>query len=249
MQTIKCVVVGDAAVGKTCAIKQFTANASPVEHIPTVSDDYSVDLTVDDKPIHLRLWDTAGVEDYDKLRLLSYSETDVFIIAYSVVQPSSFENVKDKWIPEIRQHCPKVPIIFVGMKIDLRDKKDTIQILRKQGLKPITYEMGFKLAKASGLAMFLECSALTRKGLKNVFGEAIRVVLHPTEKSESKSTFWKTNESTNESLTLVQEFLITTSVERAYQISEDIITKYPDLNDPEIQVCTRGFKEKIYHSF
>ena len=237
MQTIKCVVVGDAAVGKTCAIVHFTTNAFPVEYIPTVSDDYSADLTVDDRPIHLRLWDTAGVEDYDRLRPLSYSQTDVFIIAYSVVQPSSFENVKDKWIPEIRQHCPEVPIIFVGMKIDLRDKEDTIKRLKKQGLAPITYEMGFKLAKASGLVKFLECSALTSKGLKNVFGEAIRVALHPVEKSETKSTFWQSNESTKESLTLVQEFLITPSAKRAYQISAEIITKYPDLNDPEIQVC------------
>ena len=244
MQTIKCVVVGDAAVGKTCAIERFTTNAFPEEYIPTVDDDFSmVPHMVDGTPIHLKLWDTAGVEDYDRLRPLSYSQTDVFIIAYSVVQPSSFENVKDKWIPEIRQHCPEVPIIFVGMKIDLRDKKDAIKRLKKQGLAPITYEMGFKLAKASGLAKFLECSALTRKGLKNVFGEAIRVVLHPVEKSETKSTFWKSNESTKESLTLVQEFLITPLVKKAHQISEEIILKYPDLNDPEIQVCLRYFNQ------
>ena len=243
MQTIKCVVVGDAALGKTCAIVRFTTNAFPEEYIPTVNANFSADLTVDGRPIQLKLWDTAGVEDYDRLRPLSYSQTDVVIIAYSVVQPSSFENVKDKWIPEIRQHCPEVPIIFVGMKIDLRDKKDIVQRLKKQGLAPITYEMGFKLAKASGLTKFLECSALTRKGLKNVFGEAIRVVLYPVEKSETKSTFWKSNESTKESLTLVQEFLITTSVEKAHQISEEIILRYPDLNDPEIQVCSRYFNQ------
>ena len=60
------------------------------------------------------LFDTAGQEDYDRLRPLSYPQTDVFLVCLSVVSPSSFENVREKWVPEITHHCPKTPFLIVG---------------------------------------------------------------------------------------------------------------------------------------
>ena len=65
-------------------------------------------------PVSLGLWDTAGQEDYDRLRPLSYPQTDVFLICFSVVSPSSFENVTSKWCPEIKHHCADAPILLVG---------------------------------------------------------------------------------------------------------------------------------------
>lgn len=94
---------------------------------------------VDGKPINLGLWDTAGQEDYDRLRPLSYPQTDVFLICFSLVNPASFENVRAKWYPEVRHHCPSTPIILVGTKLDLRDDKTTIEKLRDKKLAPITY--------------------------------------------------------------------------------------------------------------
>jgi Ras-related C3 botulinum toxin substrate 1 len=83
-------------------------------------------MVVDGIQVSLGLWDTAGQEDYDRLRPLSYPQTDVFLICYSVASPSSFENVTSKWYPEIKHHCPDAPIILVGTKIDLREDRETL---------------------------------------------------------------------------------------------------------------------------
>eukprot|EP00069_Balaena_mysticetus_P017907 bmy_02239T0 len=182
---------------------------------------------VDGKPVNLGLWDTAGQEDYDRLRPLSYPQTDVFLICFSLVSPASFENVRAKtqwsphetrrakcgsrhkegalgshgllwarlrvklprgtdqslpspqWYPEVRHHCPHTPILLVGTKLDLRDDKDTIERLRDKKLAPITYPQGLAMAREIGSVKYLECSALTQRGLKTVFDEAIRAVLCP----------------------------------------------------------------------
>lgn len=166
-------------------------------------------MVVDGVQVSLGLWDTAGQEDYDRLRPLSYPQTDVFLICYSVASPSSFENVTSKWYPEIKHHCPDAPIILVGKststierenhdlttlahcllllvppprtgtKIDLREDRETISLLADQGLSALKREQGQKLANKIRAVKYMECSALTQRGLKQVFDEAVRAVLRP----------------------------------------------------------------------
>ncbi|KAL5015350.1 hypothetical protein ScPMuIL_009620 [Solemya velum] len=186
MQTIKCVVVGDGAVGKTCLLISYTTNKFPSEYVPTVFDNYAVTVMIGGEPYTLGLFDTAGQEDYDRLRPLSYPQTDVFLVCFSVVSPSSFENVKEKWVPEITHHCQKTPFLLVGTQVDLRDDATTIEKLAKNRQKPISFEQGEKLAKELKAVKYVECSALTQKGLKNVFDEAILAALEPPEPKKKK---------------------------------------------------------------
>ncbi|KHO00810.1 GTPase Cdc42 [Metarhizium album ARSEF 1941] len=177
--TIKCVVVGDGAVGKTCLLISYTTNKFPSEYVPTVFDNYAVTVMIGDEPYTLGLFDTAGQEDYDRLRPLSYPQTDVFLVCFSVTSPASFENVREKWFPEVHHHCPGVPCLIVGTQVDLRDDPSVREKLMKQKMTPVRREDGERMARDLHAVKYVECSALTQFKLKDVFDEAIVAALEP----------------------------------------------------------------------
>ena len=149
------------------------------EHWPRLSDVimsyiswlYPTICRIGDEPYTLGLFDTAGQEDYDRLRPLSYPQTDVFLVCFSVTSPASFENVREKWFPEVHHHCPGVPCLIVGTQTDLRDDPNVRDKLAKQRMSPVRKEVGEKMAKELGAVKYVECSALTQYKLKDVFDE------------------------------------------------------------------------------
>jgi|SRR3990172_2744130 len=186
MQTIKAVVVGDGAVGKTCLLISYTTSCFPGEYIPTVFDNYSANVLIDEKVYSLSLWDTAGQEDYDKLRPLSYPQTDVFLICFSITSRNSFNNVVEKWVPEVNHHCPFTPILLVGTKVDLRCDRKVIEQMSSVGMKMVSFEEGIDCARKIRASSYRECSALTQKGLKEMFDEAIITSLSKVEGKKKK---------------------------------------------------------------
>jgi len=164
-QDIKLMVVGDGSVGKTCLLISYTTNSFPGEYLPTVFDNYNANAIVEGNPVNLGLWDTAGSEEYDTLRPLSYPGTDVFIICFSLFSPDSYDNVSKKWWKEITEHAPDTPIILVGTKLDLRGKPEAIQSLKEAGQEPISLEKGEALSKKLVQRNILNVQLLHKKDL------------------------------------------------------------------------------------
>ncbi|KAG7216986.1 hypothetical protein INR49_001640, partial [Caranx melampygus] len=236
MQTIKCVVVGDGAVGKTCLLISYTTNKFPSEYVPTVFDNYAVTVMIGGEPYTLGLFDTAGQEDYDRLRPLSYPQTDVFLVCFSVVSPSSFENVKEKWVPEISHHCPRTPFLLVGTQVDLREDSNTVEKLAKNKQRPLYPESGEKLARELKAVKYVECSALTQRGLKNVFDEAILAALEPPETKTKRKC---RTEQHQENL---QEQRCTTSARPALNPGPQHTSSHPSGASREVPVQSQGYR-------
>lgn len=127
--------------------------------------------------VELALWDTAGQEDYDRLRPLSYPDTDVILMCFSIDSPDSLENIPEKWTPEVKHFCPNVPIILVGNKKDLRNDPNTIKELSKMKQEPVKPEEGRAMAEKINAFAYLECSAKSKEGVREVFETATRAAL------------------------------------------------------------------------
>ncbi|CAL1261534.1 unnamed protein product [Larinioides sclopetarius] len=200
-ETVKCVVVGDTAVGKTRLICARACNAFlslpqiMSTHIPTVwaIDQYRIHkevlrrswMIVDGVNVSLRLWDTFG--DHEKDRKFAYGRSDVVMLCFSISSPQSFKHCKTKWYSEIRQYCPEVPIVLVGCKNDLRhicrddrflelckERSPFFRLVQESDL--VTREQGRQLAKEIG-AYYYESSVLTHYGVDTVFENAVRLAL------------------------------------------------------------------------
>ncbi|KAI2659562.1 Rho-related BTB domain-containing protein 2 [Labeo rohita] len=209
VETIKCVVVGDNAVGKTRLICARACNATLTQyqllatHVPTVwaIDQYRVCQevlersrdVVDDVSVSLRLWDTFG--DHHKDRRFAYGRSDVVVLCFSIANPNSLFHVKTMWYPEIKHFCPRAPVILVGCQLDLRYADlEAVNRARRPLARPIKAneilppEKGREVAKELGVPYY-ETSVVAQFGVKDVFDNAIRAALI----SRRHLQFWKSH--------------------------------------------------------
>jgi len=173
----KLVIVGDAACGKTCLLVAFSKGTFPEVNVPTVFENYFADVDVEGNTVTLALWDTAGMEDYDRLRPLSYPDSHVVLICFTIDNPGSLDNVQEKWHSEVNRFCPNIPVLLVGCKKDLRNDPSTKEELNKISQWPVTQEEGELVAQKIGTKQYLECSARTGEGVHKVFRSATRFAL------------------------------------------------------------------------
>uniref|UniRef100_A0A0D6QRM6 Uncharacterized protein n=1 Tax=Araucaria cunninghamii TaxID=56994 RepID=A0A0D6QRM6_ARACU len=196
---IKCVTVGDGAVGKTCMLICYTSNKFPTDYIPTVFDNFSANVVTDGSTVNLGLWDTAGQEDYNRLRPLSYRGADVFVLAFSLVSRASYENISKKWVTELRHYAPGIPVVLVGTKLGCCPlfwlyschiheylREDKHYLADHPGSVPVTTAEGEELRKQIGASSYIECSSKTQQNIKAVFDAAIKVVIQPPKQKEKK---------------------------------------------------------------
>uniref|UniRef100_A0A182WC15 BTB domain-containing protein n=1 Tax=Anopheles minimus TaxID=112268 RepID=A0A182WC15_9DIPT len=212
-ELVKCVLVGDTAVGKTRLIcaracnKHVSLSQLLNTHVPTVwaIDQYRIykDVLersweiVDGVNVSLRLWDTFG--DHDKDRRFAYGRSDVVLLCFSIANPVSLRNCRAMWYPEIRKFCPDTPVILVGCKNDLRymyrdetylsyfgERSPFVRAARKSDL--VMPDEARAVAKELGVAYY-ETSVFTYFGVNEVFENAIRAALI----ARREHRFWMTN--------------------------------------------------------
>ncbi|CDH50640.1 rho1p [Lichtheimia corymbifera JMRC:FSU:9682] len=175
------VIVGDGACGKTCMLHVYAKGYFPTEYIPTIFDTFVKPTHVDGRQVNLELWDTAGQELYDRLRMLAYPDSDVIIIAYDISDPETLANIPEKWLPEVQYNSNSNTFFLVGCKRDLRDDPDTLEALRKRGMTTVSYQQGQAMADTINARGYYECSAKLNQDIAQVFEQAARATIpkHP----------------------------------------------------------------------
>jgi Ras-related C3 botulinum toxin substrate 1 len=170
------VVVGDGAIGKTCLLFAYMENKFPDGYQPTIFENKTIERDFDihgdgnTSTVSLDLWDTAGQEEFDRLRPLSYRETDVFLVCFSVVSRASLDNIQQKWIPEIDHHCDSAIKVLIGLKCDLRasEPQKSVPEADIQTVK----------TKINAVA-YIETSALKQINISTVFDTSVKKFLNP----------------------------------------------------------------------
>ena len=149
----------------------FAKDKFPEYYVPKTFEGYVADLEVDGKTVELALWDTASEEEYDRIRPLSYPDTDVLLLCFSMACPASLQKIEDKWKPEVENWCPKVPIVLAGTKTDMRI---------------IETKEGQDMAKKIGAFAYHECSAKMKEGVKEVFENVTRAAMQKKQRGRKQ---------------------------------------------------------------
>ncbi|KAL6110032.1 rhoh [Pungitius sinensis] len=180
--SVKCVLVGDSAVGKTALLVRFTSETFPDSYKPTVFENTGVEVYMDGVQISLGLWDTAGNDSFRHIRPRSYQQADVVLVCYSVANPNSLASVRHRWMAEVRENLPRVPVLVVATQTDLREAG------AHRG-SCTTAAQGRRLAHEVRAKGYLECSSLGNRGVQQVFEYAVRTAVNQARKRARRRMF------------------------------------------------------------
>ncbi|KAH8792916.1 P-loop containing nucleoside triphosphate hydrolase protein [Flagelloscypha sp. PMI_526] len=184
----KLVLVGDDAVGKTCLFTRFACDQFLEVYGRATFETYVAAVKVDEQVVELAVWDTSSREDFDDIRPLSYPDSQVVLLAYSIDDPTSLYSIEEKWLNEVTYFIhDEVAIILVGCKMDLRDDELPLEEVAKRSSRLVTYEEGLSVAMRIGAGQFLECSAKTGQGVAEIFEVAARAAIDHAKRRKSKS--------------------------------------------------------------
>ncbi|KAG8804319.1 GTP-binding protein Rho1, partial [Serendipita sp. 399] len=189
MERKKVVIIGDGACGKTSLVMKIVTGEWHTYFMPTVFEISVIEVTVGGKVFELSLVDTAGQEDYERLRPIAYSGAHVVLICFCIAHPDSLDNVYEKWAQEVEFYCPNVPILVVGCQSDRRTEAQTLQSLSSWGQTPTTPEMGEAVARQIGAERYIDCSAKNDDGINMLFEQAARASMHSRHKITRRLLF------------------------------------------------------------
>ncbi|XP_074741247.1 rho-related GTP-binding protein RhoD [Strix uralensis] len=187
---VKAVVVGDGGCGKTSLLMAFASGDFPKVYVPTVFEKYTASIHVGGKSVMIHLWDTAGQEDYDRLRPLSYSDANVVLICFDVTNPHSYDNILTKWYPEVNHFCKGIPVLLVGCKTDLRQDRWVLFKLQQARLYPISHQQAKAMARQIHAVSYWECSAKYQENIRNIFAEACRAARSAARRRQRRRRPW-----------------------------------------------------------
>ena len=173
-EKIQIIIIGESQVGKTSILYQYTQNKFSTQYLATVGVEYFVkEELINNKHIRVKIWDTAGQEQYKSITKSFYKNSDGIVIVYDVHDKKSFEKVQD-WVQSLNEYTDSsktIPVILVGNKIDLE--------------REVSTEEGQKLAESFNLPFF-ESSAKENKGITEFMHKIITDVLNVVGQSTTQ---------------------------------------------------------------
>ncbi|KAL5104781.1 Rho-related GTP-binding protein RhoG [Taenia crassiceps] len=179
--TVKCVVVGDERIGKSCFIARLSGHSFHSQYCPTMVNLTSVRTMREGHLMLIDCWDTPGAHHLQNIRRLTYQGTHIFAVCFSVVIPESFESVHTKWMKEIRElGPPDAFVILIGLQADLRGDEEVNRRLHEEGLQGPTPDACAALAESIGALKYFECSSKMQTGFCDVIEKLTTVIPNPT---------------------------------------------------------------------
>ena len=163
--SVKLVLLGEAAVGKSSLVLRFVSNDFQENKEPTIGAAFLTQkCTIGDRTIKYEIWDTAGQERFQSLAPMYYRNAQAALVVYDITKPASFIKARH-WVKELHEQASKdITIALVGNKYDLAENDNE----NEESLRKVSIEEGKNLAEEEGL-LFFETSAKSSYNVNDVF--------------------------------------------------------------------------------